>query len=134
MSLYPIEWAEGVVNRALEAHARVSEDFLNFTGLSRRQLARVLAEGRPEWPILRDMLKVLDNWCSRSRYNYTPVYYFTNLIKMYRLRLPEGLRIYLDKREFCTRIEEQGNSGEPSSFCSGAPQPLGGARGKSEAV
>lgn len=113
---YSYSWALTVVHKALEKHARVSEIFLEFTGLTDRQLARLVAEGRPEWPRLRRMLQILDNW-ERAAPGCTQRYStFKNLL-WDKWHFTDGtLGIYLTGRlnavEFKSRI--QGGAGERS--------------------
>jgi hypothetical protein len=119
--MYSLTWAETVINRALNKHARAANYFLTSVGLCPRQLAKLLADGRPEWPILRDMLKQLDIWETRqvavlqgpSVLSTTSL--FSDLVRRNHARMPEGLRLYLDNRVKSLKLEEQGNRG-------GAPQ------------
>lgn len=113
MSQYPLKWAQSVVDCALQKHARVKESFLSFCGLSAGQLAELLADNRQEWPYLRDMLKDMDCYVHHGGNNLTSVEYRKILLKRYSVKIPKGLRLYLDKRIFRQIIEEQGNSEEP---------------------
>jgi len=58
--VYSLAWAQSVVSSALQGHARVSEMFLEETGLSPELLAKLLACKRPEWIVARNMLKYVD--------------------------------------------------------------------------
>lgn len=106
---YSYSWALTVVNDALQKHARVSEDFLRFTGLSPRQLARLIAEGRPEWPQLRRMLQILDNWATRSPGCLTRVQTFSTFLEGKPIWVTGKLKEYLDKRLKEYILEEQGS-------------------------
>ena len=116
---YPISWARGVVEHAMEKHARVSDMFKDFTGLSVNQLAIILATDRPEWPILRDMLKQLDQWQLKQlavRPGHpleSTTLLFSCLLRTFRGRMPEKMLLYLESREKEAIIEEQANGGGP---------------------
>jgi hypothetical protein len=101
---YSLIWAQSIVNQALEKHARVSVSFLRFTGLSRHQLALLLAAGRPEWNILRDLLKTADRWLDKQASLGMPcadgitTQMYSALLKINRHRLPEKLYNHLDRQ------------------------------------
>lgn len=63
--VYSLSWARMIVKRALREHGRVSESFLEATGLSEELLAKLLACRRPEWIVARDLLKYVD-LCQKS--------------------------------------------------------------------
>ncbi len=116
---YALSWAHSVVNQALDKHARVRELFLNLTGLSVEQLALLLACDRPEWSILRDMLKQLDKWqvqqveiCHQRPLESTS-WMLSSLIRVNKIRLPEKMLKYLEIRENEARIKEQEKGGGP---------------------
>ena len=106
---YSYSWALSVVEKALEKHARVSESFLLFTGLSTRQLAKLIAEGRPEWPRLRYLLQVMDNWEKAQPGYFVTTQAYSNLLYKNLFRLPENVQEYLERRIKCGIIKEQGS-------------------------
>jgi hypothetical protein len=95
---YSYSWALTVVQKAKNAHPRVADFWCEFHGLTDRQLARLIAEARPEWPELRRALKIFDNWLSHDRVHLldrkwftimvegTPVWFCTGLLKYLRDR------------------------------------------------
>jgi hypothetical protein len=101
---YDIYWARSVVNRTLENHGRVRDSFLEFTGMDREKLALLLARGRPEWALLRDMLKLGDIWTSKQvslgiAYGSTATtQLWSTILHTKRNILPDKLYNYLDKQ------------------------------------
>lgn len=95
---YSFSWALTVVQQAKRKHARVADLWCEFHGLSDRQLAKLIATGRPEWPQLRRALQIFDNWLQHSRLQCvdrnwlhtmivgTPVNFGTGLLKYLRER------------------------------------------------
>lgn len=87
----------------------MAEPFLKILGLTNKQLAKLIAEGRPEWPQLRRMLQVMDNWDSRSPgcwNSYTNVKY---LILGKPFILSDNLKTYLTGRIHELKLKEQGS-------------------------
>lgn len=101
---YDLNWAQSVVNQALEKHSRVSESFLEFMGMDRKTLALLLARGRPEWALLRDMLKTGDKWAWKQEslgidfWNEGTIQMWGTIIEWKRQNYPQNLRTYLDKQ------------------------------------
>jgi len=101
---YSLSWAKSVVNQALDEHARVSESFLEFCGMSRNQLAILLASGRPEWALLRDLLKYGDYWAWKQEklgISYGAegtIQMWSGILHMKRHNLPKPMLHYLDKQ------------------------------------
>jgi len=94
--VYSLKWAMDIVGRALQEHARVSEPFLECTGLTPEMLAKLLACKRPEWIVARDMLKYVD-LCQKSPTETA------NIVKHYltrhESRFPEKFRSYLTSQK-----------------------------------
>jgi len=101
---YSYTWAKSVVNKALEAHARVSDSFFEFTGLSKNQLILLLASGRPEWALLRDMLKQADDWAHKQeslgiKYaSHGDPEFWRIIFTRKRANYPPKLKEYLDNK------------------------------------
>ena len=95
---YSYSWALGVVKKAMEKHARVATFWCEFHGLTDRQLAKLIAEGRPEWPQLRRMLQIFDNWLKHSRLQQTERKWFRVMLYPGGVQICTGLREYLTKR------------------------------------
>ena len=93
--VYSLSWASSVVRSALKEHGRVSEDFLEVTGLSPELLAKLLACKRPEWIWARNMLKYID-LCQKPPTDTLKLVkqYLTN----YGGRMPQKYREYLTKQ------------------------------------
>jgi len=94
--VYSLSWANMIVRRALKEHGRVSDSFLEVTGLSAELLAKLLACKRPEWIVARDMLKYVD-LCQKSPTETA------NIVKHYltrhESRFPEKFRSYLTSQK-----------------------------------
>lgn len=108
--MYSYSWARAVVEEALEKHARVRVAYVEALGLSEEVLAKILAAGRREWPVLRDGLKVLDNWVTRSRFHLTDVGTMREWLIYLQDKSPENLRKYLEKQKIRYTIKEQGTA------------------------
>jgi hypothetical protein len=57
---YSILWAESVIKKLLESHARATEFLLGQTGISEHKLVIWLASGSKEYYVVREMLKFID--------------------------------------------------------------------------
>lgn len=57
---YSVKWAESVVKNTIEKHSRGSKFFLEFSHLSVRTLAMVLARNRGEWHTIRRFIANVD--------------------------------------------------------------------------
>ncbi len=103
-SFYDHYWAISVVNKTLEAHARVTDSFFEFTGLSRSHLVTLLETGRPEWALLRDMLKQGDLWAEKQDslgLEYAKggsEEFWKAIFTRKRASYPQNLNVYLDKQ------------------------------------
>lgn len=93
--VYSLSWASTIVKRALMEHGRVSEDFLEATGLSPDLLAKLLACKRPEWIWARNLLKYVDLCQKPPADTY-------KIVKEYLAkqggRMPQKFREYLTKQ------------------------------------
>ena len=93
--VYSLSWANSVVRSALKEHGRVSEDFLEVTGLSPELLAKLLACKRPEWILARNMLKYIDLCQKPPMDTYKLVKEYLN---KHGGRMPPKFREYLTKQ------------------------------------
>lgn len=59
-TVYSLEWAESVIKKLTEAHARATEIVLKKLNLTEHQLAILLACHRKEYYILRESIRKLD--------------------------------------------------------------------------
>jgi hypothetical protein len=106
---YSYSWALSIVEKAYESHARATDIFNEIHGLSHKQLAKLLAEGRMEWTVLRDILKTLDKWRLTwpDRMNTTQA--LTDICVGKGRKMPLKLRWYLTARinaiEFKSRVQ-----------------------------
>jgi len=90
--VYSLKWAMDIVGRALQEHARVSEPFLECTGLTPEMLAKLLACKRPEWIVARDMLKHTD-LCQQAPQNTRIL--LKSYLSRFSYRFPDKFRDYL---------------------------------------
>lgn len=106
---YSFSWAADVVYKVWQKHARVREDFRRIWNISDNQLAKLIATGRPEWPVLRRVIQVMDNWEQKSPGCWT---YYSNVKYLGMgspFSLPDNVKKYLDKRLELIKLEEQGS-------------------------
>lgn len=90
--VYSRSWAKSIVKRALKEHGRVSEAFLEVTGLSPELLTILLMCKRPEWVVARDMLKYVDLCQEPAENTLKIVKHYTT---RHAQRFPEKFRKYL---------------------------------------
>lgn len=90
--VYSLSWASMIVKRALKEHGRVSDSFLEATGLSEELLAKLLACKRPEWIVARNMLKYTDLCQKPPTETLTIVKQY---VERFSYRIPERFRSYL---------------------------------------
>ena len=114
---YPLEWAYGVVERAIQSRARVWEIFMSETGISKRHLAMLIASGDPDWPRIRSICQILDRWeIQQARVGHgVPLNLSTSVwlaVGKSKNTLSESLRIYLTEQKKRLKLEKQVKEGE----------------------
>lgn len=78
---YSFAWAATIVRQARQSHARGWDILDRFIGLSDRQLAYLIACNAPEWPFIRRLVHVIDNWDHRqARFGPTPLVWDKNML------------------------------------------------------
>jgi len=90
--VYSLSWAAMIVKRALKEHGRVSESFLEATGLSPELLTKLLACKRPEWNVARNMLKYTD-LCLKPPEETAII--LQGYVERFSYRIPPRFREYL---------------------------------------
>lgn len=108
---YSLHWANSVVSDLWRKHPRVHEVFGTVLGISDRMLAKLLADGRPEYAKLRELIKILDSWEQRTPGVLNTRLHRDAFIKMYAGKVPEKLAWYLTDQLKQPTLEEQGSRG-----------------------
>jgi len=60
--MYSYDWAIHVVNELLAKYARAAEILGEVYGIYSPDLVELLVRNRPEYPIIRDIIHILDRW------------------------------------------------------------------------
>lgn len=112
---YPMEWASGVAEQALQHHTRAWKILLDIAKLSPRQLAILIASGDPAWPQIRSLVHQIDKWLVAPRASTLSTTQMLSLAVQFTLKKASGpLPGWLTDQIRAKIIEEQGNSGEAS--------------------
>lgn len=64
---YSLRWADGVVSRLRESHARAMDIFEQVSGLTDAHLAYILARNNGEWHLLRRIIARVDDFLEIQR-------------------------------------------------------------------
>jgi hypothetical protein len=59
---YSLSWARMIVEKFHQSHARATDAFEQAFPIDDDILAKLLADGRPEWQQIKDMIHVLERW------------------------------------------------------------------------
>lgn len=102
---YSLTWACSIVEKFESSHARATEVIYRYCGLDSQIMAYLLAAGRPEWQIIKDMVHQLTKWeQAQERSQGKPLYecvaekrVVEDLLRIRRGKMPEKLWEYLTK-------------------------------------
>lgn len=87
-----------VVKKMWEKHARVQVPFYQITGITDKMLAKLLADGRPEWPLLRKVIQNMDLFLTSSHGVLNTKQMLSDTIVNKAYKMPLRLRSYLTDR------------------------------------
>ena len=108
---YPLSWALSIVQRLERKHTRGLQLFIEFSGLSRRQLAKLLADGRPEFQVCRKIIQKLEIWDERVRIGFADTRTLMDLFCGKTIAMPTKMRDYLTPRIEAIQLKSR-NQGE----------------------
>jgi len=92
---YPLSWAIGIVKTLERKHPRGWELFKQNTGLSEKQVAKLLASRRQEYQICREIIKKGEILDERVRLGYAEGCTYRNLLLGKAIKMPTKMRDYL---------------------------------------
>lgn len=102
---YSISWAESIISKLIEAHARATEVVVKELGITPHQLAIYLALGRKEYYLLREAIRKLDKslsvlpWeYSRTTLDILTTRMLSDLLRMADENALDGFKKYLTDR------------------------------------
>lgn len=109
---YSLQWSQNVVRDFHRKYARATESFCDFAAISTKQLSYLLAMGRPEWIVCRNLIKTWHEWHKRSPWGTADLLGWANILHVYSKKMPPRMLSYLDSRLESHTIKEQRNRGD----------------------
>lgn len=95
---YSLTWAKSVVDRLADKYPRALSIFVEITGITRRMLAKLLADGRMEYNVCKVLIHKLNDRIERCGEGSTDVKYYADFIIPYAVKMPFSMRRYLTSR------------------------------------
>ena len=119
--IYSFEWASSKIDLAFKSHPRAWQIFSPILGLSRRQLAYLLACNAPEWPVIRSIVHQISKWLAQQEKiagrDAMEGFSTENLLSSIKILVCKidhsDLRIYLTGRISSLILKKQSKQGDP---------------------